>query len=156
MVIGALLIVAWLILLIRYPLRALPISLGALLGLGLVALWVIWQEQHEARLLGQLELNLVYAPDACPAARPLQVTLDNHSPEPLRSLRWNVAARSPGSSLNLVASNYDASQYSGPCDLQPVERWQSFLPFPTLLAGYCGRMLGLRVVRLTGQVAHRG
>lgn len=154
MVIGALLIVTWLILLIRYPLRALPISLGALLGLGLVALWVIWQEQHEARLLGQLELNLVYAPDACPAARPLQVTLDNHSPEPLRSLRWNVAARSPGSSLNLVASNYDAPQYSGPGELQPGERWQSCVPLPTLRAGYRASSLEFRAERLQGHFAN--
>ena len=37
MLIGALLIATWVILLVRYPLRALPISLGAVLGLGLVA-----------------------------------------------------------------------------------------------------------------------
>ena len=32
MLIGALLILTWLVLLIRYPLRAVPISLGAVLG----------------------------------------------------------------------------------------------------------------------------
>lgn len=154
MLIGALLIVTWLVLLIRYPLRALPISLGALLGLGLVALWVIWQEQHEARLLTQLELQLVYAPDACPAARPLQVTLDNHSPKPLRSLRWNVAARSPGSALNLVGSNYDAPQYGGPGDLQPGKRWQSCMPLPTLRAGYRASSLEFRAERLQGHFAN--
>ena len=35
MLIGALLILTWLVLLIRYPLRAVPISLGAVLGLAL-------------------------------------------------------------------------------------------------------------------------
>jgi len=153
MLIGALLIITWLILLIRYPLRALPISLGALLGLGLVALWVIWQEQREARLLEQLDLRLVYEPDACPAARPLQATLDNHSTKPLRSLRWNVTAHSPGSVLNLVGSSYDAPQYGGAGDLQPGERWQSCLPLPQLRAGYRASTLEFRAERLQGHFA---
>ena len=42
MLIGALLILTWLVLLLRYPAKALPISLSAVLGLGLVALWVVW------------------------------------------------------------------------------------------------------------------
>jgi len=154
MLIGALLIVTWLVLLIRYPLRALPISLGALLGLGLVAAWVIWQEQHEARLLAQLELRLVYAPDTCPAARPLQVTLDNHSPKPLRSLRWNITAYLPGSALNLVGSTYDAPQYGGAGDLQPGERWQSCVPLPVLRAGYRASTLEFRAERLQGHFAN--
>lgn len=153
MLIGALLIVTWLILLIRYPLRALPISLGALLGLGLVALWVIWQEQREALLLEQLELSLAYAPDACPATRPLQVTIDNHSPKPLRSLRWNLTAHSPGSALNLVVSSYDAPQYGGTGDLQSGGRWQSCLPLPQLRAGYRASTLEFRAERLQGRFA---
>ncbi|VXB15608.1 hypothetical protein PSEUDO8BK_10621 [Pseudomonas sp. 8BK] len=39
MLFGAILVLSWLILLIRYPSKALPISLGALIGLGLVASW---------------------------------------------------------------------------------------------------------------------
>ena len=154
MLIGALLIITWLILLIRYPLRALPISLGALLGLGLVAAWVIWQDQQEAALLDQLELRLVYAPDACPAARPLQVTLDNHTPKPLRRLRWNISAHAPGSTLNLVSSTYDAPQYGGPDDLQPGARWQSCVPLPMLRAGYRASTLEFRAERLQGHFAN--
>lgn len=153
MLIGALLIVTWVILLIRYPLRALPISLGALLGLGLVALWVIWQERREEKLLGQLELRMAYAPDVCPASRPLQVTLDNHSPKALRNLRWNVTAHSPGSALNLVSSSYDAPQYGGAGDLQPGGRWQSCLPLPQLRAGYRASTLEFRAERLQGHFA---
>ena len=116
MLIGALLVATWLILLIRYPLRAVPISLGALLGLGIVAAWVIWQEQREEQLLAQLQLRMSYAPTSCPAGQPLLIILDNHSPKPMRKLSWEVAAYSPGSSLNLVTSNYDAPQYRGPGD----------------------------------------
>ena len=153
MLIGAFLIAAWLILLIRYPLRAVPISLGALLGLGVVAAWVIWQEQREEHLLGQLELRMSYAPTSCPAGLPLRIILDNHSPKPMRSLSWEVAAYSPGSSLNLVTSNYDAPQYRGPGDLQPGQRWHSCAPLPPLRAGYRSRNLDFRAERLQGHFA---
>jgi hypothetical protein len=154
MLIGALLIAIWVILLIRYPLRAVPISLGAVLGLGVVAAWVIWQEQRDEHLLAQLELRLTYAPDVCSAAQPLRVTLDNHSPAPLQSLRWEVAAYSPGSSLNLVTSNYDAPQYRGPGDLRPAQRWESCTPLPPLRPGYRSSSLEYRAERLQGRFVH--
>ncbi|WP_217475041.1 multidrug transporter [Stutzerimonas stutzeri] len=150
MLIGALLLVCWVILVIRYPFRAVPISLGALLGLGLVAAWVAWQEQREEHLLARLELSLAYAPTACPAAQPLRIVLVNHSSSALRSLRWDVAAYSPGSSLNLVTSNYDAPRYLGPGDLQPGQRWESCAPLPPLRAGYRSSSLEFRAERLQG------
>ncbi|MER8124958.1 multidrug transporter, partial [Acinetobacter baumannii] len=67
MIIGAFLILTWLVLLLRYPAKALPISLAAVLGLGLVALWVVWQDQREASQLARLDLRLTYAPEHCPA-----------------------------------------------------------------------------------------
>lgn len=153
MLIGALLIATWLILLIRYPIRAVPISLGALFGLGLVAAWVIWQEQRQERLLAQLELRLAYVPDECPGAQPLRIILDNHSSSPLRSLRWEVAAYSSGSRLNLVSSNYDAPQYLGPGDLQPGQRWKSCAPLPPLRSGYRSDSLMFQAERLQGHFA---
>ncbi|MCQ4320150.1 multidrug transporter [Stutzerimonas stutzeri] len=150
MLIGALLVATWLILLIRYPLRAVPISLGALLGLGIVAAWVIWQEQREEQLLAQLQLRMAYAPTSCPAGQPLLIILDNHSPKPMRNLSWDVAAYSPGSSLNLVTSNYGAPQYRGPGNLQPGQRWQSCAPLPPLRSGYRSSNLEFRAERLRG------
>ena len=70
MLIGVLLVLSWLILLIRYPLKALPISMAALAGLALVASWVLWQENRDARYLAHLELRLRYDPQQCPADRP--------------------------------------------------------------------------------------
>ena len=61
MIFGAILVLSWFILLIRYPAKALPISLAALAGLGLVASWVLWQESRENRNLAHLELRLSYA-----------------------------------------------------------------------------------------------
>lgn len=153
MLIGALLIVTWVILLIRYPLRAAPISLGALFGLGLVAAWVIWQEQREEHLLSQLELQLSYAPGSCQAGHPLRITIDNLSPRPMRSLRWEVAAYSPGSGVNLVTSNYGAPHYSGAGDLEPGQRWESCVPVPPLRSGYRSSDLKYRAERVQGRFA---
>ena len=101
MLIGAILVLSWLILLIRYPSKAMPVSLAALLGLGLVASWVLWQESRETRHLAHLELRLDYAPDRCPADRPLALNLKNGSEAALLELHWQVAAYRPGDSAEL-------------------------------------------------------
>jgi len=154
MLIGALLIVTWAILLIRYPRQAVPVSLGAALGLGVVIAWVIWQEQRQEHLLAQLELRMSYAPVDCSAGQPLRITLQNHSSEPMESLRWEVAAYSPGSTLNLVTSSYDAPQYQGPGDLQPGQSWISCAPLPPLRSGYRSSNLEFRAERLQGRFAN--
>lgn len=74
MLIGALLTLTWLVLLLRYPRRAAPISLIALGALGLVALWTLWQDQREQRRLAQLELHLEIDAE-CPADRSLRARL---------------------------------------------------------------------------------
>ncbi len=151
MLIGALLILTWLVLLVRYPLRAVPISLGALLMLGLVAGWVLWQEHRERQLLGRLELHLSYAPGPCPAAQPLRVTLRNNSGRALRGLRWDVTAHVPGTRTNLVQNAYDAPIYQGPGDLQSGAQWQSCLPLPPLRAGYRASTLEFQAENLRGR-----
>lgn len=150
MLIGVLLVLTWLILLIRYPLRALPISLGAVLGLVLVAGWVIWQEQREQRLLAQLQIRLAYAPKACTGAQPLQVILHNRSDTALRRLRWEVQAFAPGDRLNLVENAYDSPRYQGPGNLQPGETWEACMPLPRLRPGYRASSLEFRADRLEG------
>ena len=67
MFIGVLLVITWLILLLRYPAKALPVSLAAAFGLALVACWVVWLDNREAQQLARLELRLSYAPEHCPA-----------------------------------------------------------------------------------------
>ncbi|TBV16193.1 multidrug transporter [Stutzerimonas kirkiae] len=150
MIISVLLILAWLVLLLKYPLKALPVSLGALLGLGLIAAWVLWQEHRETSRLAHLELELLYAPAHCPVARPLSLKLLNQSERPLQDLRWEIAAYAPGSALNLVQSNYDAPRYRGPGDLLPGKHWQTCLPLPPLRPGYRPETLEFRAERLQG------
>ena len=57
MFIGVLLVVTWLILLLRYPAKALPVSLAAAFGLALVACWVVWLDNREAQQLALMIKN---------------------------------------------------------------------------------------------------
>lgn len=152
MLIGALLTFTWLVLLVRYPGRALPISLAALLGLGLVALWVIWQDSREQRRLDHLELSLEL--DAsCPGDRPLRAQLRNGSDAVLHELRWQVGAYQPGDSINLADSRYDSPRYRVPQTLLPGSAWSECLPLPPLRPGYRAESLEFRAERLRGRFA---
>ena len=150
MLFGAILLLSWLILLIRYPSKALPISLAALIGLGLVASWVLWQESRETRHLAHLQFRLVYDPQNCPANRPLALTLKNGSSAALLELRWQIAAYRPGDSVNLAERLYESPRYSGPGELLPGATWQDCLPLPTLRSGYRASTLEFRAERLQG------
>ncbi|MDX1722836.1 MAG: multidrug transporter [Pseudomonas sp.] len=150
MLFGAILVLSWLVLLIRYPSKALPISLAALIGLGLVASWVLWQESRETRHLAHLQLRLVYDPQGCPANRPLALTLKNGSSAALLELRWQIAAYRPGDSANLAERLYESPRYSGPGELLPGATWQDCLPLPTLRSGYRASTLEFRAERLQG------
>lgn len=154
MLLGAILVLSWLILLIRYPSKALPISLAALVGLGLVASWVLWQESRETRHLAHLELRLAYAPQHCPADRPLALELKNGSQAALLELRWQIAAYRPGDSINLVERLYESPRYRGPGELLPGATWQDCLPLPSLRSGYRASTLEFRAERLQGTFAH--
>ena len=153
MLFGAILILSWLVLLIRYPGKALPISLAALIGLALVASWVLWQEGRETRHLAHLELRLAYAPERCPADRPLALELKNGSDAALLELRWQIAAYRPGDSINLAQRLYESPRYSGPGELLPGATWQDCLPLPSLRSGYRASTLEFRAERLQGQFA---
>lgn len=151
MLIGILLALSWLILLVLYPRRALPISLIALIALGLVASWVLWQDHREKRNLAYLETRITYAPDQCSADRPLAMTLKNGSKAALVELRWEVAAYRPGETVNLARPMYDTPHYRGPSGLLPGETWTSCLPLPNLRSGYRANTLEFRAEHLRGQ-----
>jgi hypothetical protein len=154
MFIGIALILTWLVLLLRYPAKALPVSLAAVIGLGLVALWVAWADTREEHQLARLELRMTYNPDACPSDRPLQASIRNGNDDPLTELRWRVAAFAPGDTVNLVENDYDGPRYSGPGSLQPGASWQACLPLPPLRAGYRPQTLEFRSERLQGSFSN--
>jgi hypothetical protein len=150
MLIGILLILTWLILLLRYPTKALSVSLAALLGLGAVAIWVVWQDSRETRQLEHLELRLNYLPQQCPPDRPLQIQLHNGNDVPLLTLHWRIAAYMPGDTVNLADSVYAAPRYRGPGELQAGGDWQDCLPLPPLRPGYRVQTVEFRAEHLQG------
>ncbi len=154
MLIGVLLIITWLVLLLRYPTKALPVSMAAFVGLAMVAASVAWLDYREAQQLARLELRMVYAPDQCPADRPLHLTLRNGNDVPLTELGWRVAAYAPGDTVNLADNLYTAPRYRGPGELQAGASWQDCLPLPPLRAGYRAQTLEFRAERLQGSFAN--
>lgn len=153
MLIGALLVLTWLVLVLRYPEKALPVSLAAVCGLALVALWVLWQENRTEHRLARLELRLDYAPERCPASRPLAVSLKNGSDRPLLELRWRIAAYPLDDDIDLVENRFDRPRYHGPAALQPGDAWHDCLPLPVLRPGYRPTTLDFRPVQVQGRFA---
>ena len=154
MLIGVLLIITWLVLLLRYPSKALPVSLAAVAGLAIVAASVAWLDHREAQQLARLELRMVYAPDQCPPDRPLSLTLRNSNDVPLLELGWRAAAYAPGDSVNLADNLYTAPRYRGPGELLAGGVWQDCLPLPPLRAGYRAQTLEFRAERLHGKFSN--
>jgi hypothetical protein len=150
MLFGAILVLSWLVLLIRYPSKALPISLAALIGLGLVTSWVLWEESREKRHLAHVELRIDYAPNSCPGDRPLATSLKNASQAVLTELQWQIAAYRPGDSTNLAERLYETPRYSGPGDLQPGADWHTCMPLPPLRSGYRASTVKFRAEDLQG------
>jgi hypothetical protein len=151
LLLGALLVLSWLVLLLRYPRQALPISAAAALLLGLVASVVLWQERRDEQQLARLQLSLTYAPEQCPADQPLALSLDNRSSAALLELTWQVAAYRPGESTNLAEPLYATPRYSGPGELAPGAQWHTCLPLPPLRSGYRPSTLQFRAERLQGR-----
>ena len=150
MIIGTLLILTWLILLLRYPAKALPVSLAAAAGLGIVAAIVIWQDHRETRQLEHLDIRLGYDPQRCPADRPLSVTITNANQVALQELHWRVAAYAPGDTANLTDNTYLSARYRGPGELQAKDTWQDCVPLPVLRKGYRPQTLEFRAEHLQG------
>ncbi|HLT05361.1 MAG TPA: multidrug transporter [Pseudomonas sp.] len=152
MLFGALLVVTWLILLTRYPHKALPVSLAALCGIGLLAAWVLWQEARDEDRLARLELSISYAPQQCSAQRPLLVSLRNTSTLPLRELTWHTTAYRAGDDLNLVRAE-TLARYHAAAPLAPDAQWRDCLPLPALRPGYRPETLQFRAERRRGHFA---
>ncbi|BAU72792.1 hypothetical protein [Metapseudomonas furukawaii] len=149
MLIGIVLILTWLILLLRYPAKALPLSMAAVTGLGLVAAWVLWQERVEERRFARLEIQL-RLDDTCPADRPLAIVVHNGADAVLQDFAWQLQATRPGDTIDLVQPSYEHPRYLGPREIQPGADWRDCLPLPPIRQGYRARSLEFRASDLRG------
>lgn len=153
MLYGALLILTWLVLVIRYPRKALPVSLVALGGLLLIAVLVFWQQEREERALAHVEIRLQHDLQQCPANRPLRVELHNGSGHALTGLSWTLQVRQSGQTANLVQGRGERQRHDGPGNLLADARWESCLALPALRPGYRPESLEYRAIELKGRLA---
>ncbi|GGJ82693.1 multidrug transporter [Pseudomonas matsuisoli] len=150
MIVGVFLLIAWLVLLLKYPAKALPVSLAALCALGIVAAVVAWQQTRLDHQLAGLDISLNVDTRQCPATTPLFVTVRNTQDAPLITLSWRTAAYFPGDRNDLAANDYSRPQYSAPHAIPPGEAWTTCLPVPPLRDGYRAETLQYRAEALEG------
>jgi hypothetical protein len=150
MIVGILLIFTWLVLLIRYPAKALPVSGAALALLAVVAAWVIWQQKHLDHQLERLKIRVVYDTSQCSSTKPLSVSVENTNDAVMSSLSWRIAAYFPGETSNLAQRDYARPQYQAPAGIQPGETWSECLATPPLRPGYRPETLEYRAEALEG------
>lgn len=150
MLFGILLAITWLILLIRYPHKALPVSLIVLCGFALLASYALWQQQAQEQSLQQISITLHYAPEQCPPAKPLQVSIHNQNNKSVHELRWKLYVQQPGQSANLIQGRSQNLHYDAPQPLAAHASWQTCLPLPTLTPGYRPASLDFHAVDLRG------
>ena len=150
MIVGVFLLVAWLILLLKYPAKALPVSLAAIASLGIVAAWVVWQQKHLDHQLARLEVSLRFDPKQCSSVRPIATTIRNTQDTTLVSLSWRIAAYFPGDRNDLAANDYSRPSYTASQGISPGQTWSTCLPVPSLRHGYRAETLSYRAIALEG------
>ena len=148
MLIAALLILLWIILLLRHPARALPVSAASLLALAVVAGSTLWLERQEVGRLERLDISFRLASN-CPAERPLLVQVRNNSGRSIEALRWQLSASLPGQLDELIASPYAARQ-AAPQELPANAEWQQCIDLPPLKQGYRSDSLEFTAIRRRG------
>lgn len=154
MLVGILLALSWLVLLLRYPSRALGISAMALCGLLIIVAGVAWQDWRESRWLTRVTIQLQHHPELCPPNTPLQTHLHNGSPHPLEKLHWQVTAHLPGSTINIAQLQFHSPHYQLSSPLLPNQHWQGCLPLPTLRPGYRPKSLIFTATQLEARFVY--
>lgn len=149
---GALLALTWLILLLRYPAKALPVSLVAMTGLLLVGALVLWQDHRDQQRVAQLALTLQWDAN-CPHETPLRANLHNRSEHTLLALTWQISAELPGQGIELVSERLARGNFRVDQGLAPNEQWQHCLPLPRLRDGVNPAALSYTGIRLQAHFA---
>lgn len=108
------LIVLVIVLLFVFPRKILPIlTISVLLALSAGG-YHYYSVQQESDKLEALEIGVQYAPDACSAARPLQVNIANHSALTVEAVSWVFSARRQGYRGELTGAWLQSHRIDGP------------------------------------------
>ena len=136
MALGIVLLLAWLILLLRFPRPMVPASLiivALALLLGAIVATMQWLD---GRRVDQLDINIAYAPDACEFGKPLRVDVTNNSAHTVTHISWRLLAAQPGYNSNLVDTSTTASTYRIEHSIPPDGNWTGCYQVPRLRTGY--------------------
>lgn len=136
MALGIALLLAWLILLVRFPRIMLPASgVIVVIFLLLAAAVGAWQWRHEQQV-SRLEISIHHRPQACDFGKPLQVSIHNTSRHTTNHLSWQLRAIQPGYNTNLLDIGVTSNTYQLSRPLHPDEQWQECYAVPPLRSGY--------------------
>ncbi|QIB49729.1 hypothetical protein [Pseudomonas sp. OIL-1] len=136
MALGIVLLLAWLILLVRFPRPMVPASLvlvGLALLLGAIVATMQWLDGRRA---DQLDMSVAYAPDACEFGKPLRVDIINNSAHTVTLISWRLLAAQPGFNTNLVDTSTTAATYRVDQSIPPEGDWTGCYRVPRLRTGY--------------------
>ncbi|MFZ2289209.1 MAG: multidrug transporter [Halopseudomonas yangmingensis] len=133
---GLVVLLAWILLLLRFPRIMIPASLGVLAVALLLAVSVGVKQWLDSRQLARIDIRIEYAPQQCEFGKPLLVRIDNRSERTAQRISWQLLARQPGYSSNLIDTGSTDAGWETDRALAPGEQWQHCLRLPRLRSGY--------------------
>lgn len=136
MALGIVLLLAWLILLVRFPRPMVPASLvlvALALALGAIVATMQWLD---GRRVNQLDIRISYAPQDCEFGKPLRVDITNGTSHSVSNISWRLLAAQPGYNSNLVDTSTAAATYRVDHLIAPNEQWTGCYQVPRLRSGY--------------------
>lgn len=136
MALGIVLLLAWLILLVRFPRPMVPASLVIIALALLLGAIVVTMQWLDGRRVDQLDISVTYSPDACEFGKPLRVDISNNSAHTITHLSWRLQAVQPGYNTNLVDTGTTAATYRIDESIAPDGDWTGCYRVPRLRTGY--------------------
>lgn len=152
LLLGGTLIVVWIALVWRFPLRAALSSLCVTSALLLIISIVLWQNHQEKQQLAQLALDIQFAPEVCGADSPLQMTVHNGSAKTLHRLTWQLAAYPRNNHINVVDGRPTSYVWHGTPPLAPNKQLSQCVDVPPLRSGYRPRDLTFVIEQVEGDL----
>jgi hypothetical protein len=100
------------ILLLAFPKQVGILVSIAVAGAGLLVLFFYIQEETRKKELDSVSVSVRYDPTICPEGYPISVSFKNGSSKTIKRVAWNIAARKPGHSSNVIEYDLYRSEYS--------------------------------------------
>lgn len=100
------------ILLLVFPKQVGILVAIAAAGVGLLVLNLHIQEESRQKELDSVSVSVMYAPLICAEGYPIAVNFKNGTSRTIKKITWNIVARKPGHSSNVIEYSPYSSEYS--------------------------------------------